>query len=81
MCSIINILILLQCIQNGVAVTAPSYLEENEKLPMDMQKSIRVTVNRLLTKEEIAHAASIISSSCHDVLVKRGFEGTHTHTN
>lgn len=56
------------CIKHGVAIITPSYLEDREKLPRELQKGIRVTVNRLLIEDEINHAASVINSACKEIL-------------
>lgn len=53
------------CIEHGVAVVTPAYLQVERFVP---RSSIRVTVNNMLTDNEINNVALVFEKACTEVL-------------
>jgi serine palmitoyltransferase len=53
------------CIEHGVAVVTPAYLQVERFMP---RNSIRVTVNNMLTDDEINNVALVFERACSEVL-------------
>ncbi|XP_058055288.1 serine palmitoyltransferase 1 [Anopheles bellator] len=59
-----------ECIANGVAVVAAEYLEEMEK--RCPRPSIRLTVSRLLTEQDVDDAFRILQRASEKILTSKG---------
>jgi serine palmitoyltransferase len=53
------------CIEHGIAVVIAAYLQVERVVP---RNSIRVTVNNMLTEDEINTVAQVFEKACNEVL-------------